>query len=75
MGRLVSLVNVVQYLLAPLLVWGLGLYAELPRGRLVHEDSLRDGFVAVALFFLLLAGASLLGTYPFLKKQEGRNEY
>ncbi|MBT5910868.1 MAG: hypothetical protein HOH25_13810, partial [Opitutae bacterium] len=73
-GRLVSLVNVVQYLLAPVLVWGLGVYAELPRGRLVHEDSLRDGFVAVALFFLLLAGASLLGTYPFLKKQEGRNE-
>jgi MFS family permease len=73
-GRLGSLVNVVQYLLAPILVWGLGVYAELPRGLLLHEDSLRDGFVAIAIFYLLLAGASLLGTYPFLKKQEGRNE-
>lgn len=73
-GRLGSLVNVVQYLLAPILVWGLGVYAELPRGRLLHEDSLRDGFVAIAIFYLLLAGASIFGTYPFLKRQEGRNE-
>jgi hypothetical protein len=65
---------VVQYLLAPVLVWGLGVYAELPSGLLLHEDSLRDGFVAIAIFYLLLAGVSLFGTYPFLKRQEGRNE-
>ncbi len=74
-GRLVSLVNVVQYLLAPILVWGLGVYAGLPRGRLLHEDTLRDGFVAIAIFFLLLTAASIFGAYPFLKKQrEKRTE-
>jgi hypothetical protein len=55
--------------MAPILVWGLGVYAELPRGCLLHEDSLRDGFVAVAIFFLLLAVASLFGTYPFLRER------
>jgi hypothetical protein len=52
----------------------LGVYAELPSGLLLHEDSLRDGFVAIAIFYLLLAGASIFGTYPFLKRQEGRNQ-
>ena len=70
LGRLVSLVNVVQYLLAPILVWALGIYAASPKGHLLHEDSLRDGFIAVALFFLLLAAASLFGAYPFLKSQK-----
>ncbi|SVD95661.1 uncharacterized protein METZ01_LOCUS448515, partial [marine metagenome] len=72
-GRLVSLVNLVQYMFAPILVWGLGAYAESTRGRLLHEDSLRDGFVAIAIFFLLLAAASLFGTYPFLKKMKGES--
>ena len=74
-GRLVSLVNVVQYLFAPFLVWGLGVYAELPKGPLLHEDTLRDGFVTVAIFFLLLCGASIFGAYPFLKRLKGRNEH
>jgi MFS transporter, DHA3 family, macrolide efflux protein len=69
-GRLVSLVNLVQYLFAPILVWGLGAYAESPRGRILHEAPLRDGFVAIAILFLLLAAASLFGTYPFLKKMK-----
>ena len=72
-GRLGSLVMVVQYMFAPILVWSLGTYAEQPVGLLLHEDSLRDGFVAVTIFFLLLSGASLFGAYPFLKRLKGRN--
>ncbi len=69
MGRLTSLVNVVNFLIAPLLVWYLGQYADLEEGTLLHTDPLRDGFVAVALFYLVLAGLSLVAVYPFLRKR------
>lgn len=69
-GRLGSLVQVVQYMVAPVLVWGLGAYAERPAGLLHHEDPLRDGFLATALFYLALTALSLAGAAPYLRKRQ-----
>ena len=68
MGRITSLVSVLKFLVAPILVWVLGSYAGGDAGRLLHEDPLRDGFVAVALFNLTLAVLSLFLVYPVLRR-------
>ena len=67
-GRMTSLVNVANFLVNPLLIWSLGQFAAREAGLLVHEDPIRDGFVAVALFYLALAALSIAGVYPFLRK-------
>jgi hypothetical protein len=69
MGRLVSLVNVAQFLVTPALVWCLGAYANMESGWLLHEDPIRDGFVVMAVFYVILAVLSLWAMYPFLKKR------
>ncbi|MBT7854441.1 MAG: MFS transporter [Opitutae bacterium] len=69
MGRLVSLVNVAQFLVTPAMVWCLGAYANLESGWLMHKDPIRDGFVMMAVFYFALAVLSLWAMYPFLKKR------
>lgn len=71
-GRMTSLVNIANFMVNPLLIWCLGQYASLEAGLLVHEDPLRDGFVAVGLFYLVLSALSVAGVYPLLRKL-GRN--
>ena len=68
-GRITSLVSIVNFFLAPILVWALGQYADKEEGRIVFSDPIRDGFVVVAIFYLVLAALSLLCVYPYLKKQ------
>ncbi len=69
-GRLGSLVQVLQYAIAPALVWSLGWYAERPAGRLYHADALRDGFLAMACFYLLATFLSLAGAAPYLRRRQ-----
>ena len=68
-GRITSLVSLVNILLAPTLVWALGQYADKAHGTLVFSDPIRDGFIAVAIFYAIVSFLSLLGVYPYLKKQ------
>ena len=67
-GRITSLVSVVNILLAPILVWSLGQYADQAEGRLLFVDPVRDGFVVVAVFYAIFTILSFFGIYPYLKK-------
>ncbi len=68
LGRISSLVNVANFVVNPLLIWALGQIAAQEAGWLVHKDPIRDGFVVVAIFNLVVAALSLAGVYPFLRK-------
>ena len=68
MGRVTSLVSMLKFLVAPVLVWVLGRFADGAKGSLIHQDPLRDGFVAVSVFNLTLATISLFVVYPFLRR-------
>ena len=69
-GRITSAVQICQYLALPPLVWLLGKYASLPRGYMLHEVPLRDGFVAAALVMGVLAVVSLFVAVPFLRQHD-----
>ena len=68
-GRITSLVSIVNFFMAPILVWALGQYADKEKGVVVFTDAIRDGFVLVAIFYLVVAGLSLVCVYPYLQKQ------
>ena len=67
MGRVTSLVSMLKFLVAPVLVWVLGRFADGAKGN-YSQDPLRDGFVAVSVFNLTLATISLFVVYPFLRR-------
>ncbi len=73
-GRITSTVQVCQYLLIPPIVWLIGQYASMDRGRLIHTAVLRDGFVAASLIILVLAVVSFFTARPFLQRSIERED-
>ncbi|MEM7395710.1 MAG: hypothetical protein AAF492_25545, partial [Verrucomicrobiota bacterium] len=70
MGRVLSSVQICQYIFVPIVVWGLGKYSELPRGLMIHENPLRDGFVAMGLFFFFVAIQAIFISWYFHRHYE-----
>lgn len=55
LGRVGSSVQLLQYIIIPLPVYALGVYASLPKGLFINQNTLRDSFFVIALFFIFMA--------------------
>jgi len=68
-GRVGSVVQLVQYSTMPLFLWGLGRFAGKEQGTLLHSEPLRDGFVLTSLVALVGAGIGVLVTLVFVRSR------
>ena len=66
-GRIMSIIQIVQYMLLPVIVWCIGSYANLARGRLLHESPLRDAFVLASLAMVVTFLYSCVITLLFVR--------